>query len=159
MLDWGALLVIDRELAPAENAGAGYILFSVAMFIACLTGDRLIGRIGGFATLVLGGLITMVGITTVLVASFVPVALFGFVLIGLGAANLVPILFSVAGRQTTMPPGIAIAEVTTTGYAGILLGTAMIDFISDASSLVTAFWLLALLILALPISAWWVACV
>ncbi|WP_298854183.1 MFS transporter [uncultured Ruegeria sp.] len=157
VLDWGALLIIDRDLASAENAGVGYILFSVAMLAARLTGDRLVSRIGGFATLVLGGLITMAGITTVLFASFVPAAFFGFVLIGLGAANLVPVLFSAAGRQKVMPAGIAIAAVTTTGYAGILLGPAMIGFISDASSLSTAFLLLALLILAVPISASWVA--
>lgn len=157
VLDWGAILIIDRDLTSAESAGVGYILFSVAMLIARLTGDRIVDKIGGFATLVLGGLTTMAGITTILVASFVPVALFGFVLIGLGAANLVPVLFSAAGRQTIMPPGIAIAAVTTTGYAGILLGPAMIGFISNASSLITAFWFLAFLILAVPLSANWVA--
>ena len=147
VLDWGALLIIDRDLASAEKAGVGYILFSVAMLIARLTGDRIVEKGGGFATLVFGGLTTMAGITTVLVAPSVPVALFGFVLIGLGAANIVPVLFSAAGRQTIMPPGIAIAAVTTTGYAGILLGPAMIGFVSDASSLVTAFWLVAPLVL------------
>lgn len=157
VLDWGALLIIDRDLASAENAGVGYILFSVAMLVARLTGDRLVARIGGFATLVLGGLITTAGIATVLMATFVPAALMGFILIGLGAANLVPVLFSAAGRQTIMPPGIAIAAVTTTGYAGILIGPAAIGFVSDATSLVTAFWLLGVLILAVPFSAWQVA--
>ncbi len=153
VLDWGALLLIDRELALAENAGVGYILFSVAMLVARLTGDRLVAMIGGFATLVLGGLITMAGISTVLVSTFAPFAFMGFILIGLGAANLVPVLFSAAGRQTIMPPGIAIAAVTTTGYAGILIGPAAIGFISNATSLVTAFWVLALSILAVPLSA------
>ncbi len=157
VLDWGALLIIDRDLTTAENAGIGYILFSVAMLVARLTGDRLVARIGGFATLVLGGLITAAGISIALSAALVPVALAGFVLIGLGAANLVPVLFSAAGRQTIMPPGIAIAAVTTTGYAGILIGPAAIGFVSDATSLPTAFWLLACLILAVPLSAWWVA--
>lgn len=156
VLDWGALLIIERQLVLAENAGIGYILFSVAMLIARLTGDRLVARMGGFATLVLGGLTTMVGLAVVLTVPVVPVALFGFVLIGLGAANLVPVLFSAAGRQTVMPPGIAIAAVTTTGYAGILLGPAIIGFVSDATSLATAFWLLVLLILAVPLTACWV---
>ena len=70
VLDWGALLIIDRDLAPAENAGVGYILFSIAMLIARLTGDRLVEKIGGFATLVLGGLTTMAGIMIVF-ANFV----------------------------------------------------------------------------------------
>lgn len=157
VLDWGALLIVDRKLAVVENAGVGFILFSVAMLIARLTGDRLVARIGGFATLVLGGLTTALGIAVVLIAPVVFIALTGFVLIGLGAANLVPVVFSAAGRQRVMPPGIAIAAVTTTGYAGILLGPAMIGYVSDATSLVTAFWLLALLIMVVPLSARWVA--
>lgn len=157
VLDWGALLIIDQELAVTANAGIGYILFSVAMLVARLTGDALVKRIGGFATLVAGGVTTAAGLVAVLVAPVVPAALFGFVLIGLGAANLVPVLFSAAGRQTIMPPGIAIAAVTTSGYAGILLGPALIGFVADATSLGTAFWLLALLILVVPLSARWVA--
>lgn len=157
VLDWGALLIIDRELALAENAGVGYILFSIAMLLARLTGDRLVARIGGLATLVSGGLATMLGLAVVLTGPSVFLALFGFVLIGLGAANMVPVLFSAAGRQTVMPPGIAIAVVTTTGYAGILSGPAIIGYVSNATSLVTAFWLLALLILVVPLSAWKVA--
>lgn len=157
VLDWGALLLIDRELALAENAGVGYILFSVAMLIARLIGDRLVARLGGFAMLVLGGLTTIAGLTLVLTVSALSLALLGFVLIGLGAANLVPVLFSAAGRQAVMPPGIAIAAVTTTGYAGILLGPAIVGFVSDATSLVTAYWLLALLTAVVPLSAWWVA--
>lgn len=156
VLDWGALLIIDRQLALAENAGVGYILFSLAMLVARLAGDRIVIRIGPLATLVLGGLATMAGLATVLAVSVGFAALLGFVLIGLGAANLAPVLFSAAGRQSIMPPGIAIATVTTTGYAGILLGPALIGFVSDATSLITAFWMLTLLILVVPISARWV---
>lgn len=153
VLDWGALLIVDRDLASVENAGVGFILFSIAMLVARLTGDWMVAKIGGFATLILGGATTMLGLSVVLSVSVAPVALFGFLFIGLGAANIVPVLFSAAGRQTLMPPGIAIAAVTTTGYAGILLGPAIIGFVSDSTSLVTAFWLLMLLLLALPLSA------
>jgi hypothetical protein len=41
----------------------------------------------------------------------------GLVLIGLGAANIVPVLFRRAGSQTVMPPGLAVAAITTMGYA------------------------------------------
>ena len=156
VLDWGALLIIDRQLAAAENAGIGYILFSIAMLMARLSGDWLVARIGQLAILVLGGAMTIIGIVVTLVPTEPTLALFGFLLIGLGAANLVPVLFSAAGRQTVMPPGIAIAAVTTTGYAGILLGPALVGFVADATSLGTAFWLLAMLITALPLTAWWV---
>ncbi len=103
--------------------------------------------------LLVGGSIAILGIASILLSTNSVVAMLGFVLIGLGAANVVPILFSAAGRQNLMPPGIAIASVTTTGYAGILMGPALIGFISGASTLATAFWMLALLMILVPIFA------
>ena len=145
VLDWGALLIIDRQLLAAQNAGIGYILFSVAMVIARLTGDRIIATLGEFRVLVFGSAAVILGVATVLVSSVSIVALLGFVLIGLGSANIVPIVFSAAGRQKVMPVGLAIASVTTTGYAGVLIGPALIGLIADATSLPTAFWILGLL--------------
>lgn len=153
VLDWGALLIIDQELAAKENAGIGYILFSIAMVIARLSGDRIITALGGFKVLLLGGLLTILGIATVLLAPLPLLAQSGFILIGLGAANLVPIIFSAAGRQTIMPPSLAVASVTTTGYAGILLGPALVGFAANVSSLSTAFWLLAILMAVIPLTA------
>jgi hypothetical protein len=157
VLDWGALLVIDRQLATPQSAGIGYILFSAAMVIARLTGDRIVGVLGEFWVLILGGIITILGIATVLLAALPSVALVGFVLIGLGSANLVPIFFSAAGRQTVMPASLAIASVTTTAYAGVLIGPAMIGFAADLTSLPVAFWLLAVLITLIPFTAYLVA--
>ena len=157
VLDWGALLVIDRQLAAPQSAGVGYILFSAAMVIARLTGDRIISVFGEFWVLIAGGIVTILGISLIVLSSFQLVALFGFVLIGLGAANLVPIFFSAAGRQKVMPASLAIASVTTTGYAGVLVGPAMIGFAADITSLSIAFWLLALLIAFVPLTAYLVA--
>ena len=154
VLDWGALLLIDLQITTQENSGIGFILFSIAMLVARLTGDRIVVTVGEFWVLVVGGLAAMAGIALVLSGWEPALALGGFVLIGLGAANLVPILFSAAGRQKIMPPGIAIAAVTTTGYAGILMGPALVGFVADATTLSNAFWLLALLTGALPLFAW-----
>lgn len=153
VLDWGALLIIDQELAAKENAGIGYILFSIAMVIARLSGDRIIAVLGGLKVLILGGLLTIFGIAIVLLAPLPLIAQSGFIFIGLGAANLVPIIFSAAGRQKIMPSGLAVASVTTTGYAGILLGPALIGFAANLSSLATAFWLLAVLMAVIPLTA------
>ncbi|MCK0119021.1 MFS transporter [Loktanella sp. F6476L] len=153
VLDWGALLVIERDLSTAKNAGIGYILFSVAMVIARLGGDRIIRGLGEFRVLIAGGMITICGVALILLADAQVAAFAGFVLIGLGAANLVPIFFSAAGRQTIMPAGLAIASVTTTGYAGVLLGPALIGFTADATSLPSAFWLVAALMAAVPLTA------
>ena len=142
VVDWGALLIIDLELTPIKSAGVGYILFSIAMVIARLLGDKIIDIIGEFKVLILGVITTIFGILTILLSTLPLFALCGFMLIGLGVANLVPIFFSAAGRQKIMPAEIAIASVTTTGYAGILLGPVLIGYVAEVTTLSIAFSLL-----------------
>jgi len=62
----------------------------------------------------------------------------------------VPILFTAAGQQHAMPASLAVAAITTIGYAGILAGPAVIGFIAHATSLNLAFAILggALLLVA-----------
>jgi len=152
VLDWGALLIIERNLMAAENAGLGFILFSVVMVLARLSGDRIVARLGELRVLGAGSFAIITGITTLLLSPLPALALAGFFLIGLGAANIVPVLFSAAGRQKTMPASLAIAAVTTVGYAGILLGPTAIGFVANRTSLPIAFWLLAALMLIVPLT-------
>ena len=153
VVDWGALLIIDLELTPIKSAGVGYILFSIAMVVARLLGDKIIDIIGEFKVLILGVITTIFGILTILLSTLPLFALCGFMLIGLGVANLVPIFFSVAGRQKIMPAEIAIASVTTTGYAGILLGPVLIGYVAEVTTLSIAFSLLIPLVALTLISS------
>ncbi|NDV00864.1 MFS transporter [Pseudoroseicyclus tamaricis] len=153
MLDWGALLSVERGIASVERAGLGFMLFNLAMTAGRLTGDRVVAALGQRKVLIGGGLVAMGGLALLLLAPWPAVAFLGFVLIGLGAANLVPVVFSLAGRQTSMPSGLAVAAVTTAGYAGVLLGPAAIGFVSHATSLPAAFWMLTLLVAVVPLAA------
>lgn len=153
MLDWGALVLIERNITEAETAGLGYMVFSIAMVLARLNGDRLVGYLGQFRILFFGGLLTAIGLGVIVAASGQTVALTGFLLVGLGASNVVPVLFSLAGRQKIMPPGLAIASISIVGYAGILLGPALIGFAAKLTSLPLAFLALAALMTMLPLTA------
>lgn len=153
VLDWGALLIVAQGLMEPTGAGIGYMLFSLAMTIARLTGDRVVAALGRKRVMILGGLIAMAGIALTLLPGMLWPALVGFALIGLGCANLVPVIFSLAAASRDMPPGMAVAAVTTTGYAGILLGPALIGFAADATSLAIAFGALALCMAAFPLAA------
>lgn len=77
----------------------------------------------------------------------------GFLLIGLGASNIVPVYFRKAGAQTAMPSALAIGAITTTGYAGILVGPAGIGFVANAVGLQAAFWMVAALMCLIPLTA------
>jgi MFS family permease len=151
LLDWSALLITDAGLVGVAQSGVGYMLFAIAMTIGRLTGDTVIARIGDRSTLLWGGCMAVAGFVLLLTSSIAAVALTGFILIGLGAANIVPVLYRRAGSQTVMPPGLAIAAITITGYAGILVGPVSIGFVAKATGLNVAFWLLAALLCLVPL--------
>jgi MFS family permease len=108
-------------------------------------------RLGQRRVLLWGGLMVTAGFALLVLLPRVWMVSAGFLLIGLGAANLVPILFSTAGRQNTMSPALAVASITTLGYAGILVGPAAIGFIASLISLRGAFAGLALIMLGFPL--------
>ncbi|MEA1672915.1 MFS transporter [Nitrospirillum sp. BR 11163] len=153
ILDWSALLLIGAGLADTGRAGFGYMVFSIAMTVGRLTGDRIVARFGDRWVLTCGGAGAILGLALLLTAPTVLAASAGFLMIGLGASNIVPVLFRLAGNQSVMPVGLAVAALTTTGYAGILAGPAGIGFVAHAVGLPTAFWLLALLMALVPVLA------
>lgn len=147
MLDWSAVLLTDFWKMEEARAGIGYALFSLAMTIGRFSGDAVSQKLGGARVILIGALLAATGIGLTVFAPWLPLAWMGFVLIGFGAANLVPILFSVAGMQKEMPGDMAIAAVSVMGYAGILIGPALIGFVADGIGLAGAFMVLGLLTL------------
>lgn len=152
VLDWGAEFLTSHHGMPEERGGLGYTSFAVAMTAGRFAGDRIVHRLGGFKVVMLGGLIAAIGVGLTLIPS-VPAALLGYALVGIGCSNIVPVMFSAAGRQTAMPANVAIPAITTLGYAGILVGPALIGFISHLSSLSTAFAIMTVLLVAVAFSA------
>ncbi len=143
VLDWGALLITRANLVPVTQGGLGYVLFSIAMTTGRLTGDAIVARVGDRPTLFWGSLLAIAGFVMVILAPVAAVAMAGFLLIGLGASNIVPILFRRAGSQSAMPVALAVAAITTVGYAGILVGPAAIGYVARWVGLPGAFWILA----------------
>jgi predicted MFS family arabinose efflux permease len=153
ILDWSALLVTGKGLVSEARGGLGYSIFALAMTAGRFSGDYVSVRIGDRAILFWGGLATIGGLALVLSAPIASVAMGGFLLVGLGASNIVPVLFRGAGAQRVMPTGLAVAAITTAGYAGNLVGPALIGFVAKAAGLPVAFWLLAALLGAVVLSA------
>jgi len=153
MLDWSALLITRAGLVAAQQGGMGYMFFAIAMTIGRLAGDAVTNRVGDRAVLFWGGILAVVGFAVLLLSPGIAIALAGFILIGLGASNIVPVLFRKAGSQRVMPSALAIGAITTTGYAGILVGPAGIGLVAEAIGLKTAFWMLAALMCLVPATA------
>jgi hypothetical protein len=100
------------------------MLFAIAMTAGRLTGDAVTAGLRGRATLFWSGVVAVAGLIALLTAPVRALAMAGFLLIGLGASNIAPVLFRKAGTQTVMPPALAISAMTTASYAGVQAGPA-----------------------------------
>jgi len=152
MMDWSAVMLTENHGMPVAQAGYGFAAFSLTMTFGRLTGDRIVARVGRRSVVTVGGLLAMGGILLATLVPFWQAALLGYAMVGLGCSNIVPVLFTAVGRQTSMPQSVAVPAMSTLGYAGVLAGPAAIGFIAHHSSLPMAFLLVAALMLFVAIS-------
>src|SRR5262249_56720011 len=75
--------------------------------------------------------IAAVGLAAALASGRPVPGILGCGLVGLGIANVIPILFSAAGRVPGVQPGTALAAVATTGYCGLLAGPPLIGLAAE----------------------------
>ncbi|CAG5072226.1 Inner membrane protein YbjJ [Dyadobacter sp. CECT 9623] len=146
LLDWSAVfLQFSRNFDPSWS-GLGYAAFSIAMAVMRLTGDGLIHKLGPAKVVLYGTLLAGAGFLIAVITPWAATALIGFVLVGLGAANVVPVFFTAAGRIPGIPPSIALSAVTILGYSGQLAGPALIGVIAEFTSLAFALGLVGVLL-------------
>ena len=145
VMDWGGVYLTTVRGMDLALAGTGYSVFSAAMLTMRFLGDRVVQRIGALLVAVGGALLAFGGILLVMFAPVDALLYVGFFAIGIGSANIVPVFFSLMGRQNVMPVSAAVSAVSTMGYLGILAGPAAIGFVSSLTTLQTAFAMLAAL--------------
>ena len=145
VMDWGGVYLTTVRGMDLALAGTGYSVFSAAMLTMRFLGDRVVQRIGALLVAVGGALLAFGGILLVMFAPVDALLYAGFFAIGIGSANIVPVFFSLMGRQNVMPVSAAVSAVSTMGYLGILAGPAAIGFVSSLTTLQTAFAMLAAL--------------
>ena len=152
MLDWGAVFLVEQRGVAPSQAGLGFACFSVSMTVGRLSGDAIVKRLGPRRVVAVGGVLAAFGIVLATVIPSWWVCLLGYLLVGLGCSNIVPILFSAVGNQTTMPQSVAVPAVVALGYAGVLAGPAAIGFIARHSGLSSAFLCVAVLLAGVAVS-------
>jgi fucose permease len=114
----------------------------LAMAVGRLCGDRLVLRFGPVAVVRGSAALAAVGLAAALLIGRAPAAVVGFACLGLGCSNVVPVLFSAAGRTPDAEPTRALAVVTVMGYTALLAGPPLIGLVAQAASLRTALALL-----------------
>ncbi|SDY50364.1 Predicted arabinose efflux permease, MFS family [Geodermatophilus africanus] len=133
--DWGALHLRDELGATTSLAAAGYAGFSLAMACGRLAGGRLVAALGERRLLAGGAVLAAAGGAAAVTATSVSTALGGFVLVGLGLANVFPLAISRAG---VLGGARGIALATTVGYTGLLGGPPLIGLLAEHAGLAAA---------------------
>lgn len=153
VLDWGGVFLLEEKHAAIENAGLAFAAFSTAMTMMRLLGDKLIASAGPRNCVRYGSLLGALMLVGCVLFSEPWMVIGLFFVLGIGLANIVPIAFASTADQNEMPMSLALAAVTTLGYTGQLAGPALIGFIAKATSLSTAFLMLAAFLVAVTFSS------
>jgi MFS family permease len=143
LVDWSALLLTERTRADPASAAFGYSAFSIAMAACRFAGDRLVLRFGAVRIMLLGGLGMFAGLMLAVLSTHFVLSACGFALIGLSAANVVPLIFSAAARTPGMSAGGGLATVATLGYAGLLLAPPLLGSVAAHTSIAVALGILS----------------
>ncbi|MEU8226799.1 MFS transporter [Kribbella sp. NPDC048915] len=137
--DWAALHFRDILGTSVSTAAYAYGAFAVAMTVGRFLTDRVAAVVGPAAIVRWGAAMAAAGLTVVIVVPWVPVALIGWAVFGLGLAGGVPQLFTAAGNLDPRSSGALMARVVGLGYVGLLAGPAVIGGLTHWMPLNIAF--------------------
>ena len=146
-MDWSGIYLTQQYGVNTAFAGLAYTFFAIAMTTGRFTGHYLIRYFGEKKLLTYSAICATLGLALVSIAPHWWLVLVGYTLVGTGCSNIVPIMFSRAGRQTVMPSAVALSCVSTVAYTGILVGPAFIGMVSELIGLSTVFMALSGLLL------------
>ncbi|HFT5240053.1 TPA: MFS transporter [Yersinia enterocolitica] len=153
VLDWGGVFLTNDRGLDVAHAGWGFAIFGGTMSVMRFTGDKVVSLLGRKHVLIISSIFAMVGYAIAVIFPDWRFTLLGFALVGVGAANIVPVLITLASQEKVMPVNMSVAMVATMGYFGVLGGPALIGFIAHLTDLYIAFSIVSLTFLIIAIGA------
>ncbi len=88
--EWGPLYIVEEKDAPIALGALVYGVFSAMSFIGRLFADPIRKKVGSFVPIRIGLVVGLCGMLTVLFAQSAYLCLFGYALMGIGLAPVVP---------------------------------------------------------------------
>ncbi len=147
VMDWSGVLLAETKQLDLAAAGIGFSIYSAAMLICRLIGDRVVSAFGEKRILLAGSLIGAVGFIAVDIMPTLMTSLPFFFVIGIGLANIVPVFYTLVARQNAIPIDAAVSVMTTVGYSGVIMGPSALGFLAEHAGIVSVFYTLAALLL------------
>jgi MFS family permease len=145
MYDWSGIYMNKAVHSSHATATASFVVFMTFLTAARFTGDKIVGRYGVKKLMQYSGGLIVMGFMLAVLFPNVITAIIGFALVGIGTSCIVPLVYSQAGKSTTMNKGPAIAAVSTIGYLGFLIVPPLVGFVAQASNLRCSFAIIAML--------------
>lgn len=152
MYDWSVLYMAQELQSAPDFAALAYASFSGAMAAARFGGDWVRDRVSPAVLMSGSAALAAVSMTGVLLVAHPVATLIGFALVGLGFANVVPVLFGTAAKLDANPAH-GIAVVASVGYFGMMAGPPLIGVIAEYSSLTVGLASVAVFAAILAIAA------
>jgi MFS family permease len=118
---------LTKGLKSSDTLGGLVIgAYTLGQVIGRVRGDMLVQRFGSVRVVRVGATVCAVGFVIV-VGAFNPyVALFGFLIAGVGLSPLVPQAFAAADLTDDTRSGVAVARINVFNYLGFLLGAPLV---------------------------------
>ncbi|MBC7956264.1 MAG: MFS transporter [Cytophagales bacterium] len=134
MYDWSVLYMTQELKSAPDLAALAYASFSGAMAAARFAGDWVRDRVSPSVLMSASAALAAVAMAAVLWIAHPVATLVGFAFVGLGFANVVPVLFGTAAKLDANPAQ-GIAVVASVGYFGMMAGPPLIGVIAEYWSL------------------------
>ncbi|AQQ29619.1 MFS transporter [Burkholderia cenocepacia] len=144
MYDWATVYMRDVVAASPALASAAYAAFSGGMAIARFAGDAVRARFGAPQLVFASASLACAGMIGALLLPYSAAVLTGFTLMGLGLANMMPVLFAAAARVKGIHAAEGLAHVAGLAYFGLLFGPVAIGAVAQASNLTVGLSVVAL---------------
>jgi MFS family permease len=144
MFDWSGVYFKKIVKAEPSYVALGYVAFMGAMASGRFVTDKVVSRFGKVAVLQVSGFLIFLGLSLSVIIPTVFVSAFGFLLVGLGVASIIPVSYSIAGRSKLYSPSVALALVSTISFFGFLIGPPLIGFVAELFSLPLSFAMIAI---------------
>jgi fucose permease len=127
--DWSTLYLRDLSHVNPGVAAAGYGGFMLAAMLTRFRADRLTARTSTVIVVRLGALLGAGGLALAVAFPALAGAATGFALVGIGTAVILPLAFAAGANLGAS--GTALAVVMASGYAGSVVGPALIGHAAD----------------------------
>ena len=135
MFDWSGVYFKEVVKVKAEWVSLGYASFMIMMAGGRFLGDGLINKFGRERVMQISGVMISAGLFTAVFLPYIIPCTVAFMMVGFGVSNVIPIIYSAAGRNTTIPTGEALTIVTGISFLGFLIGPPVIGHIAELTSL------------------------